>query len=88
MWETSRFLVVELYQKVHGIPGLGRVGQEVAQRAQVVAMHVVAYYPSASLQQAQRAGVTLHRKAEVLQQADFVTLYTASRGLERDAPPI
>jgi D-3-phosphoglycerate dehydrogenase / 2-oxoglutarate reductase len=77
MWETSRFLGVELYQKVLGILGLGRVGQEVAQRAHTLGMHVVAYDPSASMQQAKRAGVTLHDKAEVLQRADFVTLHTA-----------
>jgi D-3-phosphoglycerate dehydrogenase len=87
MWETSRFLGVKLYQKVLGILSLGRVGKEVAQRAQAVGMQVVAYYPSASLQQTQRAGVTLHRNVEVLQRADFVTLYSAYRGLERDAHP-
>ena len=77
MWETRRFLVVELSQKVLGILGLGRVGQEVAQRAHALGMQVVAYDPSASMQQAQRAGVTLHDKAEVLQRADLVTLHTA-----------
>ena len=56
MWETSRLLGVELYQKVLGILDLGRVGQEMAQRAQAVGIHVVAYRPSAALQQAQLPG--------------------------------
>src|SRR5258708_2934616 len=74
-WEKSRFLGVELHQKVLGIIGLGKVGKEVARLAQALSMRVIACDPFVSTKQAQHAGVTLHSKEEVLQRADLVTLH-------------
>ncbi|MBI3080189.1 MAG: phosphoglycerate dehydrogenase, partial [candidate division NC10 bacterium] len=44
-WEKARFLNVELFNKVLGIIGLGRIGSEVARRAKGLAMRVIAYDP-------------------------------------------
>jgi D-3-phosphoglycerate dehydrogenase / 2-oxoglutarate reductase len=74
-WEKNCFLGVELHGKVLGIIGLGRVGKEVARRAQALSMRVIACDPFISAKQAQPVGVTLHSKEEVLQRADFVTLH-------------
>jgi D-3-phosphoglycerate dehydrogenase len=74
-WDKSRFLGVELHGKVLGIIGLGRVGKEVARRAQALSMRVIACDPFVFAKQGQQVGVTLHSKEEVLQQADFVTLH-------------
>ena len=74
-WDKSRFLGVELHGKVLGIIGLGKVGKEVARRAQSLGMRVIACDPFVSPKQAQPVGVTLHSKEEVLQRADFVTLH-------------
>ena len=74
-WDKSRLLGVELHGKVLGIIGLGKVGKEVAQRAQSLGMRVIACDPFLSAKQAQQVGVTLHSKEEVLQRADFVTLH-------------
>ncbi len=75
--EKRRFGGVELSNKVLGILGLGKIGRAVAQRAQAFSMRVLAYDPYLSAAQAQRAGVTLLGKEDVLQQADFVTLHAA-----------
>ncbi len=76
-WDKSRLVGVELHQKVLGIIGLGRVGTEVAQKAQAFGMRVIASDPLVSTKRAQQVGVTLHSKEEVLQYADFVTLHAA-----------
>ena len=74
-WDKSRLLGIELHGKVLGIIGLGRVGKEVARRAQALGMRVIACDPFVSAKQGQQVGVTLHSKEEVLQRADFVTLH-------------
>ena len=76
-WDKNRLLGVELHQKVLGIIGLGRVGTEVAQKAQAFGMRVIASDPLVSPKRAQQVGVTLHSKDEVLQRADFVTLHAS-----------
>ena len=76
MWEPSRFVGMELSHKTLGILGLGKVGREVARLAQAFSMGVLGFDPSVAVGQAQRAGVRILSKAEVLQQADFVTLHS------------
>lgn len=76
-WEKSRFLGVEVRHKTLGIIGLGKVGREVAQRAQGLEMQVIAFDPYVSQEHADKLGVTMSSMEEVLQQADFVTLHTS-----------
>ncbi|MDQ2715447.1 MAG: phosphoglycerate dehydrogenase [Chloroflexota bacterium] len=76
-WEKSRFLGIEVRNKVLGVIGLGKVGTEVARRAQGLEMRVVAYDPYVSPEQAGKLGVTMASLDEVLQQSDFVTLHTS-----------
>src|SRR5438132_6662040 len=84
-WEKSRFLGVEVRNKILGIIGLGKVGTEVARRAQGLEMQVIAFDPYVSPEQARKLDVTMLSMEEVLQQADFVTLHTSltsgTRGL-------
>src|SRR5207245_7212279 len=47
-WEKGRFLGTELRGKTLGIPGLGRIGQDVAERARPFRMRVVAHDPDIS----------------------------------------
>ena len=56
-WERSRFSGVELYGKVLGILGFGRIGQLVAARARVFGMSVVAFDPLVSGERFRELGV-------------------------------
>src|SRR5204863_8964568 len=44
-WEKKKFLGTELRGKTLGVAGLGRIGQEVAQRARGLGMRVIAHHP-------------------------------------------
>ena len=76
-WEKSRFLGVEVRNKTLGVIGLGKVGKEVAQRAQGLAMQVIAFDPYVAPEQARKLDIQMMSLDEVLQQADFVTLHTS-----------
>src|SRR2546421_1476755 len=76
-WEKSRFLAVEVRNKILGIIGLGKVGTEVARRAQGLEMQVIAFDPYVAPEQARKLDVTMLSMEEVLKQADFVTLHTS-----------
>ena len=56
-WERSKFSGVELYEKVLGILGFGRIGQLVAQRARGFGMRVVAFDPYVSSERYRELGV-------------------------------
>src|SRR5712692_8515142 len=58
-WEKRRFLGTELRGKTLGVAGLGRIGQEVAQRARAFGMRVVAHDPYISKEIAEGVGVEL-----------------------------
>jgi D-3-phosphoglycerate dehydrogenase len=76
-WEKSRFVGVEVRNKILGIIGLGKVGTEVARRAQGLEMQIIAFDPFVSPEHARKIGVTMLSMEEVLKQADFVTLHTS-----------
>ncbi len=76
-WEKSRFVGVEVRNKILGIIGLGKVGTEVARRAQGLEMQVIAFDPYVAPEQAHKLGVTMYSMEDVLKQADFVTLHTS-----------
>ena len=76
-WEKSRFLGVEVRNKVLGVIGLGKVGTEVAKRAQGLEMQVIAFDPYVAPEHARKLDVTMLSMEEVLKQADFVTLHTS-----------
>jgi D-3-phosphoglycerate dehydrogenase len=74
-WEKKKFLGSELRGKTLGIAGLGRIGQEVAQRARAFGMQVVAHDPFISREIADAIGVGLLSLDEVCARADFLTLH-------------
>ena len=79
-WEKNRFLGVEVRNRTLGIIGLGKVGTEVARRAQGLEMQVIAFDPYVAPEHAHKIGVTMLSLEEVLKQADFVTLHTSLTG--------
>ena len=74
-WRRSDFMGIEVQHKTLGIVGLGRVGSEVARRAQSFGMHLIAFDPFVSPDYAHRMGVKLLTLEELLTESDFVTLH-------------
>lgn len=70
-WEKKQFKGFELYGKTVGIIGIGRIGTELAKRAQALGMNILAYDPN----------VTSHDVAKLvdldtlLTQSDYITLH-------------
>jgi len=74
-WEKSKLKGRELYQKTLGIVGLGRIGSEVAKRAQSFGMEVVAFDPFVSLSRGKQLNVEMLPFEELLKRADYITLH-------------
>ncbi|MFQ6065724.1 MAG: phosphoglycerate dehydrogenase [bacterium] len=75
-WNRKKFMGTEVYGKILGIVGLGRIGSEVARRAQGLKMQTVAYDPFISKARAEQLGVTLMDLEELLVQVDYLTVHT------------
>ena len=75
-WEKSRFMGVEVTNKVLGLIGCGNIGSIVADRAQGLKMKVVAFDPFLTPERAIDLGVEKVELDEMLARADFITLHT------------
>jgi len=75
-WERKKFTGVEIYGKVLGIVGLGRIGTEVARRALSFKMSVIAYDPFLSKERAKELGVESVDIQTLLKNADYITVHT------------
>ena len=75
-WKRSAFMGVEVRNKTLGICGLGRVGSEVAQRAQSFGMKLVGFDPFVSPDYARQKGIELLTLEQLLTESDFITLHT------------
>jgi D-3-phosphoglycerate dehydrogenase len=75
-WERKKFLGRELHGKTLGVIGFGRIGQQVARRAQTFGMQVVAFDPYLDPAVAKRLDVELLEIDDVLHRSDVVTLHT------------
>jgi len=75
-WEKSGLSGVELFGKVLGLVGLGRIGSEVARRALGFRMHVIAYDPYLGREAAERLGVETVELDELLARSDFISVHT------------
>ncbi|MBI2095499.1 MAG: phosphoglycerate dehydrogenase [Candidatus Omnitrophica bacterium] len=74
-WDRKKFTGVELYEKTLGVLGLGRIGAEVAKRAQAFGMRVLAYDPFLSVERANQLGVEMVTVEDLLKTSDFLTLH-------------
>jgi len=77
-WEKKKFLGSELRGKTLGVAGLGRIGQEVAQRARAFGMHIIAHDPYISKDVAAALHVDLMSLDQMCAAADFLTLHLPS----------
>ena len=75
-WEKAKFMGVEVTAKTLGVIGCGNIGSIVANRAQGLAMRVIAYDPFLTPERAIEIGVEKVELDELLRRADFITLHT------------
>jgi D-3-phosphoglycerate dehydrogenase len=74
-WARERFVGVEIFGKTLGIIGLGRVGSQVAKKAQGLGMFTLAYDPFVSQERGQSLGVELLELPDLLARADFLSMH-------------
>src|SRR5260370_16478767 len=82
-WEKSSS-GAEVRGKTLGLVGLGRIGSEVASRAEAFDMRVVAYDPFISEAAARELSVELVPLEQLLAESDFISLHTAVSPQTRD----
>ncbi len=75
-WEKTKFVGVELYNKVLGVVGMGNIGKIVADRALGLKMKVSVYDPFLSAETAAKMGIELLDLDALLSKADFITIHT------------
>src|SRR5947209_20373925 len=76
-WEKSCAAGTEVRGKTLGLVGLGRIGSEVAVRAQAFDLRVLAYDPFISEAAAREMSVDLVPLEQLLSESDFVSLHAA-----------
>ena len=76
-WRRSDFTGVQLYRKVLGLIGFGRIARHVARRARTFDMEVIAFDPYVSEEVGQEMGITLVDLEELLAQADVISLHAS-----------
>jgi D-3-phosphoglycerate dehydrogenase len=74
-WDRKSFSGMELFRKTLGIIGLGRIGGEVAKRAQAFGMRVLAFDPYLAPSRAKAMQVEASTLDELLAQSDFITVH-------------
>ncbi len=75
-WQRNNFIGVELYGKVFGTIGLGRVGREVTKRAHAFGMQIIAYDPHISANAAEEMGVRLVDRETLFSESDYLSIHT------------
>ncbi|MEC7564199.1 MAG: phosphoglycerate dehydrogenase [Planctomycetota bacterium] len=76
-WDRKKYMGSQLADKVLGVVGLGRIGLEVAKRAQAFQMKLLGYDPFLTAEQASKIGIELCDTVdEMLPQVDYLTVHT------------
>jgi D-3-phosphoglycerate dehydrogenase len=75
-WEKKRFSGREVFSKVLGIIGLGRIGRVVADRAMGLKMNVIGFDPYISRDVIDKMGIESATLDELLARADYITVHT------------
>ncbi len=76
-WDRKAYMGAQLSGKVLGVIGLGRIGQEVARRAQAFGMRVLGFDPFFSNEQATKLGIDKRDQVDqLLPDVDYLTVHT------------
>src|SRR5437879_8523682 len=78
-WEQGKREGRELFGKTLGLLGSGRIGAEVATRAQALGLPVLAYDPYLPAATAGQTGIRLVEKEVLFQNADVLSIHAALR---------
>ena len=74
-WKRKDFMGTEVFNKILGIVGLGRIGTEVAKRAKSFGMEIIVSDPFISQEYAQELGIKLVDFDSLIKQADYITFH-------------
>lgn len=75
-WDRTRFTGTQLAGKTLAVVGLGRIGREVARRAQGLDLKVIGYDPFLAPERAAQLGITSYPDIEsLLPHCDFLTVH-------------
>ncbi len=75
-WQRNDFIGVELYGKVFGTVGLGRIGREVTKRAHAFGVQLIAFDPYISANAADKMGVRLVDRETLFRESDYISIHT------------
>lgn len=75
-WEKKRFRGKEVFNKVLGIIGVGRIGRVVADRASALRMNVIGYDPYISSEVIDKLGIEGVTLDELFARSDYITVHT------------
>lgn len=75
VWKRERFVGVEVYSKVLGVLGLGKIGARVAKAGLALGMKVLGYDPFITPERAAELGVELAPLDEILTTTDIITIH-------------
>lgn len=75
-WKRSKYMGSEVYTKTLGVIGLGKIGREVAKRAQAFEMTVIGHDPYFKPEQAEALGITLVDLDTLYKESDYITVHT------------
>ncbi|MBU1599455.1 phosphoglycerate dehydrogenase, partial [bacterium] len=75
-WDRKKFVGYELQEKCLGIIGLGRIGRQVATRAQAFGMKTIGYDPLISPEVCARLKIELVELNELFRLSDYITVHT------------
>jgi len=74
-WDKKKLQGRELYRKVLGVIGFGKIGSIVADRALGLKMRVIVYDPFITSECIEKAGYKSVSLSELYQQADYITVH-------------
>ncbi len=74
-WKRAKYMGSEVYAKTLGVVGLGKIGREVARRAQAFEMPIIGYDPYLKPEQAEALGIKLVDLPTLYKEADYITVH-------------
>jgi D-3-phosphoglycerate dehydrogenase len=75
-WDRKKYTGVEVNGKTLGIVGMGRIGTEVAKRAQALGLNINAFDPFLTQERAEVLGAKLVNLETIITESDFITVHT------------